>query len=485
MKLKIRLISVIILTIILSNNCIHFLEEDSEIVTINASISTDTRVSYNDVTLKLNWELNDQLLLVGYNNNTYIGNSIFTWTGINNSFSGELVNGATIYKAYYLIDGLNVDQYGNIIIASDFWDQTQNGNNTTSHLNDKLLLFDEDANTLDQTFQLVLKNTIIKFNLSNIPSDVGNITKLIWTVKSNVGGTNKVSVLNLENVNSNNGIFYLLINPNKVYISPNEITNIKLIGDKSYEWSFVVINGKEYEPGYRYTAIVSNNWIETQTFFQYTINANGLHEIWQKSSSICPANLTIDWGDGSSNTIIIQGTNLFNYVIASHSYNKGTYTVTIYSDQHDNTLKQIPQLLFYKYSNNSGSKDLISVITPFPNMETTDFSNCFNDCKYLITIPSSLFNNNPDIVNFNSTFNHCIKLQLNSDLFPNPEVYPNYFGNKIMNFSSCFNKVGEKSIIQGVAPRLWKFDNSNNWIIADCFKNANLINYGDIPQNWK
>ena len=118
---------------------------------------------------KLTWENNDQTAC-GYDGAPI--SEIFNWNG-GNTFQGQEVTGATSYKAYYPGDIITLDADGNVQLTANFWRQTQSGDNTTAHISKKLLLFDETANPFSETFSLVMKNSIIRFNLSGIPQSRG------------------------------------------------------------------------------------------------------------------------------------------------------------------------------------------------------------------------------------------------------------------------------------------------------------------------
>lgn len=466
-----------------------------EIVTINATMSPETRVAYDDGTRKLMWESQDELILAGYQGPTYNGNSTFTKNGNGNSFSGKPVTGASTYKAYYPGGAVTLDENGNLQpFTNTCWQQTQDGNNTTAHLSGKLIMSNEEAIPINQTFSLALISSIIKFNLSNIPDNLGNLKKLIWTVQTTAEGDTRSAILDITNINmassGPNLTLFLAFDPVVMKIAAGGKVKITLIGDRSYEWSHTVNKNVNYQAGNRYTANVNGGWTMGQTQFIYTIhinNTNATYEIWQKSApSTSPANLTIDWGDGTEKTTIAKNASLSKKAIASHLYaKKGDYTVTIYSDQSNPSLKQMPQITFS--DKNSGDKYLTAVLTPFPNMDATDFSSCFKSCTELDCIPVGLFDNNPNATNFSQCFSKCSQLQLAPEMFPNPTTDPNFFVSRgAMNFQECFFQIGSKTTSPGTAPELWRFNQGGKWTIKDCFKNAsNLTNQGDIPSNWK
>ena len=241
-------------------------EKGGKRVTISADIPQETRVSYNDATLKLAWESNDQLLLVGFDNdNTYKGHSTFTWTGTGNSFNGDIVTDATKYKAYYPANAVKLDEYGEVILDAngnvpvpgyEFWEQTQVGDNSTTHINQHLFMSDEVANALTTTFNLLPKSSIIKFVFSGIPGNFC-LTKILWKTEESLNGYTHWAALNVSGVTfaagtSNNSLTaYLAFNPDDMIIGVTGRSKIMLVGlEKSYEW----ISGqrttvKTYEAG--------------------------------------------------------------------------------------------------------------------------------------------------------------------------------------------------------------------------------------------
>jgi hypothetical protein len=521
-------------------------EEEGKMVTISATIPQETRVAYNDATLKLAWEKNDKLLLAGYDaGGVYKGSSTFTYlNGSGNRFNGTPVPNATTYKAYYPAT-VTLDANGNMQpVANTFWQQTQSGNNSTAHLSGKLIMNDEIANDLTQPFDLVLRNDIIRFNLSNLSGDLGALKKLIWTVETVAGGASRSVILNINGYTHTAGTnitAYLAFDPAVMTIAAGGKVKITLIGDKSYEWNKTINNNVTYQPGNRYYTSVSGVWSEVVPLL-YTIQTyqdNKSHGIWQKEATNSPAYLTIYWGDGSANTTIAQGAAL-NQNIASHIYTgKGKYTVTIISNQANISNKQMPQFTFNK--NITGEDLLTSVLSPFPNMDAenftlcfrscsqltsipaelfryntqaTDFSDCFNGCTKLISIPAGLFDNNSNVTNFSSCFRGCSKLvsipvglfnnntqainfswcfsgcgqlQLIPEIFPDPNTNADFFAGKTMNFLECFKNVGSSyTTSTGTAPALWSFNKGGaTWTTTGCFTNANVTNSGNIPPGWQ
>ncbi|HPK29967.1 MAG TPA: hypothetical protein PK979_02870 [Bacteroidales bacterium] len=252
-------------------------KEEGKIVTISATIPPETRVAYNDTTLKLSWQTGDTLLLAGYDGETYIGRKKFGWTGTGCTFSGEEVPGATTYKAYYPGNVITLDHDGNVKFPDNFWDQRQNGDSTTAHLRNKLLLFDEETHSITQIFNLTLKSSIIKLDLSSVPKEVGKLHQLVYTVETASGVFESVS-LDVSNVTSSLAkhslLAFLAFDPAVTKITANGKVIIRLKGDKLYQCTQSVALGKDYVAGHRYTGAVSSGWADITTPLYYVAEYN-------------------------------------------------------------------------------------------------------------------------------------------------------------------------------------------------------------------
>ena len=424
------------------------IEQEGKLVTIRAAIPQETRVSYDDATLKLAWEPGDQLMLVGYDDNgAYKGHNVFTFqTGSSGNFTGEAVSGATKYKAYYPADAIFLDpNYG--VHFDKLWQQTQNGNNSTAHLGDKLCLCDESGHGLDQLFTLAAKNNILRLNLTGMPEWLGTLKRLIWTVEYETGCT-RSTCLDITNYTYTSGdelIAYLAFDPTVTRIIANGEVRITLIGDLSYEWKATTNkpNGMNYAQGNtRYYASVSDGWLSIAPLM-YTIRTNDPNTDYgikqPSASSINPCHMTIYWGDGTENTFLAQNSTLSPERFASHNYTGvGDYTITIISDQ-PGAVKQMPQITFYEHiGNNIYESDtlLTAVLTPFPGMAANSFEKCFYGCNQLTSIPADLFRFNTQATSFFGTFCNCTSLT---------EIPANLFRSNgaAIDFQQCFQNCPE------------------------------------------
>jgi len=277
--MKLKLFIITLLAIMMAGCTLETIpkpeQEEGKIVTISANISPDTRVSYNDGTRKLAWESGDKLLLAGYDaGGTYIDCAPFEYDG-GNSFTGTEVKGADIYKAYYPAEAILLDNNGNVQLADNFWQQTQSGNNTTAHLRNKLLLFDETANPLNQTFSLVLKNSIIRFDLTNVPQEVGTLSHIDWTEET-ATGVFKSMTLHVTGVTfsaTNSSLTaYLSFDPAAMKIIAGGKYMVALYGEQLSFQSNTVTTEKNYAAGDRYKGAINNwspaiDWINPLSYF--------------------------------------------------------------------------------------------------------------------------------------------------------------------------------------------------------------------------
>jgi len=286
MKLKLFIIALLALLVAsCTREPIPQLEEQGgKLVTISVTIPPETRVAYDDADCSLSWQTGDTLLLAGYDGTTYKGSKKFHWTG-GDSFQGTEVPGATTYKAYYPGNVITLDKNGNVQLPVYFWQQTQDGNNSTAHLRDKLFLSDTVAKATNNTFSLTLSSSIIKLNLSGIPQEVGELDQLIYMVETASGVFKSVS-LNVSGVTFSATVSsitaFLAFDPLFVTdIAANGKVRIILLGEQPYEWSVTSSGGKNYTAGNRYTGTVNGGWtgkelINPLSFVaEYNVNPDG------------------------------------------------------------------------------------------------------------------------------------------------------------------------------------------------------------------
>jgi len=325
MRLRLFIIALLALTAVSCMRDINPIgseQEKGKMVTISATIPPDTRVSYTDSDIPgnggtLTWQTGDTLLLAGYDGTIYKGSNKFHWKG-GDSFEGLEVTGATTYKAYYPGERVTLDANGNVQLAGTFWQQTQSGDNSTAHLRHSLLLFDETAHAINQTFDLTLKSSIIRFNLDGVPADVGSLGNLIWSVETTAGVT-KSMALNVTGVTfsaaKDNLTAFLSFDPAVTDIAANGRVKITLRGGKSYQWNTTVAAGKNYTIGNRYKAAVNSGWTEmpvtyglTPLSFVAEYNVNPAGDGFVTNLTACTGSGYFNWN--AAQTINIAGYHL-------------------------------------------------------------------------------------------------------------------------------------------------------------------------------
>lgn len=483
--------------------------------------SAQTRVAYADVGEdggKLTWHKGDKLIMAGYAGSTYEGLRYYTYQGesgeTSGTFTGEPVSNAETYIAYYP-PSVFVDGTGKVFYPSMHIQRQQSATDKTAHLRDYMMLQAEDI-TPGGSFTMKMQSSIMKFDVSGIPPEVGKLSSLIWTVDTEAGC--RLLRLDFEDVivdfhTETTLTAYLSFLPEEMSVKADGKFSVILVGDKTYRAQVTIAGGKTYETGKRYTATIDGGWTEEALMmFTVKLEDNGLNLSMPFNDKPLPAETTVDWGDGTELSSASNGTADF-----SHTYSlPGEYTVTVYSAQKDDTRQQIPALSF------TNSETLIRIETPFLNTGSTSFSSCFFGCSNLESIPPGLFDKNTNVTNFRFCFANCYsltnipknlfakhkaakdfyfcfstcrKLTLNPLIFgaspTNPEKEDTErFTGQTINFTACFANVGTSlgsNNNAGTAPALWTYTNHENFTSTNCFNGVNknlLTNYDLIPSDW-
>ena len=403
--------------------------------------STQTRVAYDDADLKLTWQAEDQLTVAGFDaDDTYKGCSTdFTYQGEENKtsgpFEGTAVSGATTYTLYYP-NTVQVNQStGDASLSME--GQTYTPDDPTANLKNYILLKSTSKISPDVDFTLEMASSIMKFDLSNIPAEVGKLTKLIWTLENNVGNRQNLMLdfpagaVTFGTGGGNTLTAYLGFMP-----SGDAMTKftVMLVGDKIYQQEVAMAGGKPYTAGSRYTATMAGEWTECEQM-KMTVrmdDTNGIgFNIPFPTGYAVPANTVVDWGDNSS-SVIPQGTETTSNDAFNHTYSQaGAYTITITSGKATTKQQILPMNFFSNRTGNNNAKKLVSMDTPLLNMDTRKLSDLFRNCSNLATIPDELFDKNTTATDFEFCFQRCSTLKAIPDgLFNN--------NTNVTSFASCF-----------------------------------------------
>lgn len=244
--------------------------------------------------------------------------------------------------------------------------------------------------------------------------------------------------------------------------------------------------GGEYEPQYSSMAFVIDLTKYDNTYilpFSETLKKTGNYT------------LTVDWGDGSQNTILNPQTAVTQDLITHEFSERKKYTITITSSEEDGAKEQMPAFkpgssYYYGDVNNNASK-LEEMITPMLCTGQNNFSECFKGCKNLKTIPATLFVNNLQVVNFGNCFAVCESLQtIPEQLFTLNEQATNFercfeacialttiprklfAGNiKAQKFFNCFSRCSELTTI----PEQLFVNNKVATDFDSCFKSCTKV----------
>ena len=440
-------------------------DKPAEKMTIHATTGqqSGTRVAYEDgaagMNGKLTWQKGDRLTVVRMNGSDYVAYADdYEYGGTEGATSGPFTgtaitdagNSWTIY-------------YPHTVAVSTYYDtvtlpmtgQTQTADGNTDHLRNYLLLSSTGIKDLDAGFDLEMQNSIMKFEFSNVPAEVGELTRLVWAAETETDSHIRYThylMLNFApgavtfDADKHTLTAYLAFMPEEMKVKTGGKFTVMLMGDKTYLAETTIDGGKTYAAGMRYTAVVdgtSMKW-EEKAVMIFTVrpdNSNHQFNIPFPESGTTPAELTVDWGDGTTPTTVASGTALSSKDAFCHSYSSRyvNYNIIITSGQTDKTLQQTPP---FGYDRRGSRGNLISIDTPLLNTAETDFGSCFRSYA-LRSIPEDLFANNPQATNFSYCFCSCISLRsIPEGLFANnPQA---------TNFRDCFSGTSLQSVPEGL-----------------------------------
>ena len=428
-------------------------------MTIHAATGqqSDTRVAYEDGAAgmdgKLTWQTGDRLTvrMKGGSCVNYADDYQYNGTdgATSGPFTGTAISNAGDSWTIYSPHTVTVNTFDGTATLP-MTGQTQTADGSTSHLRNYLLLSSEGIADLSADFTLAMKGSIMKFDLSNVPAEVGKLTNLVWTVET-TGGTRCLTLGFAPGaVTFADGkrtlTAYLAFMPGEMAVKAGGKFTVTLTGDKTYRAETTIDGGKTYAAGMRYTAAIdgsSMSW-EEKAVMALTVkvsNGNLSFNIPFPESGNTPAELTVDWGDDTPPTTVASGTALSSNDDFNHAYAAaGTYTLTITSGQTDKTQQQIPAITFFYNRGNSNASKLISIDTPLLNTKAINFGDCFFGCASLSSIPTGLFDKNTLATDFNACFSGCTSLSsIPAGLFDN--------NTQATDFGYCFSRCTSLSSI--------------------------------------
>lgn len=247
------------------------------IMTITVGMNTDntnSRVAYDDTKIgagpgSLTWEANDSIIVVGFDaDGTYQGQSVFKiQSGAGHTsatFSGKGIANTTKYNVYYKSKALEISQTDGTPTYKAI-SQTQSADNNADHIKDNLYLSATDVTNLSK-MTLTMRNSIMKFVLSNIPANVGALKELLWEDET-AAGTNSMALSFADNAvtfdaTKSTLTAYIAFMPEDMNVATLSLTttaattgkfSVTLIGDNDYI-AQKELGTKTYNAGARYSA---------------------------------------------------------------------------------------------------------------------------------------------------------------------------------------------------------------------------------------
>lgn len=452
--------------------------------------AANTRVAYDDNQLTaqgnaLTWEAGDRLTVVRMNAGSYVEHKDdYQYRGTPGATSGsfegtEIIAGGDSWAAYYP-HTVTIDANDGTPTLS-MTGQIQAADNSTAHLKSHMLLAATDLPSLAGGFDLEMKSSILKFELKDVPPAVGKLKKLTWAVETDDG----IQSLTLSfaqgavdfGIGGGTLTAYLAFMPQDMVVKAGGKFTVILTGDQTHLAETTIAQGKTYEAGKRYTAEVDGNtisWQETE-IMKLTVKVEDgnldFNIPFPTNGNTTPADITVDWGDDSQVTVVASGTPLSESDSFGHTYSiAGTYTITISSNQTNETQQQIPELNFYSYRDgHANTTKLFSVDTPLLNTGATDLTGCFASCLKLQEVSKGLFDKHTGITNFTACFYDCKALQsIPKGLF-DKHTQATIFANSFTNCAAL------QSIPKGL------FDqNTQAEVFGNCF--SHCIALQNIPE---
>ena len=460
-----------------------FPDKPAEKMTIHATTGqqSGTRVAYEDgaagMNGKLTWQKGDRLTVMRMNGSDYVAHADdYEYGGTDGAtsgpFTGTAITGAGNSWTIYYPHTVAVNTYY-ATVTLPMTGQTQTADGNTDHLRNYLLLSSTGIKDLDAGFDLEMQNSIMKFEFSNVPAEVGELTRLVWAAETETDSRIPCThylMLNFApgavtfDADKHTLTAYLAFMPEEMKVKIGGKFTVMLMGDKTYLAETTIDGGKTYAAGMRYTAVVdgtSMKWEEKKAVMIFTVRPEDYQfNIPFPESGTTPAELTVDWGDGTTPTTVASGTALSSKDAFCHSYLTSTYvnyTIIITSGQTDKTLQQIPP---FGYDRRGSRGKLISIDTPLLNTAETDFGSCFNGYG-LRSIPEDLFANNPQATDFSYCFYETRLQSIPEGLFAhNPQA---------TDFRDCFNKTLLQSVPEGLFA-----NNPQATNFRDCFSGTSL-----------
>ena len=245
--------------------------DEKELLTIHTVIENqESKVSYDDETLRVDFEVNDQLYALGFDaNKNYLGKTTLTAVSIEEWYNGKLytkfqgwsVKGAATYSFYRITPGLKVAEDGTVTHEVIVQEQADGKTCNAANYLDIDSIYDRDITSSEETPHLPLyhRSFIMRFDVKSYPKELGAIKSARWI--ENLGQYNERSrtlVLTESPAPGEPFSLWFVARANTMNLAPGNEIALELTGtETTMRATATSVNGKSYYGGKRYHITVS------------------------------------------------------------------------------------------------------------------------------------------------------------------------------------------------------------------------------------
>ena len=246
----------------------------------------ETRIAIND--LDFTWEEGDQLVAVACVDGMVVKSDFKLVSGAGEqmgTFEGREILGATSYKILYKSENLRIsDNDGSF--KMDYNDAEQKGINDTKHVKNFLLLCNENVTDIRSSFNLEMKNAIMRLDVASIPNDITSVNAITWYANYKSEGQKLMGVLNFNgkiNPSNEGNYLYMVFDPEAGVLNAGSEIAFEFIGNKYYAVKATSTDGMKYEKAKRYTIKISEAAVEGEvTIHDWTDTGAESNQLWMR-----------------------------------------------------------------------------------------------------------------------------------------------------------------------------------------------------------
>lgn len=257
----------------------------------------DTRVAVDG--LSVTWQEGDQLIALGSTaeGQKPFGETVFTLvSGAGTkyaTFKGMTIDNATSYQLVYKVPNMSVDEKTGMYFP-DCDDYIQNGVNSQEHFKDALSLISAPTPLKgEDNISLNHASSFLRLDVRSLPSDLGNVKKVMWFINYAGEGDELVGSLNFDGEINNltaeddHNYLYLPFVCDNQKLNANSKIAVRFVGNTCRTVNAVSMNGKQYEIGKRYDIRVSTDENDNKSLHTWDVVSSDRpadYEMWVKTA---------------------------------------------------------------------------------------------------------------------------------------------------------------------------------------------------------